>query len=124
MIYDQQNIFAKILRKEVPCKKVYEDRYALAFHDLHPSAPVHVLVIPKGEFISFSHFVSIANQDFIVNFFISVQKVIKILEIENSGYRMISNCGVDGMQAVPHFHIHILGKKRLGVLVAGDNFHT
>ncbi|WHQ46900.1 MAG: HIT domain-containing protein [Candidatus Midichloria sp.] len=124
MVYDQQNIFAKILRNEIPCNKVYEDQYALAFHDLNPSAPVHVLFIPKGEFISFSHFIDTANHNFIASFFTSVRRVIEILEIENSGYRIISNCGSDGMQTVYHFHIHILGKKRLGALVSGDNFHA
>ena len=116
MNYDPHNIFAKILRKELPCKQVYEDDYTLAFHDLYPVAPIHVLVIPKGPFISFSHLIKVAKSDFIANFFSAVQKVIEKLEIEYSGYRLISNCGEDGLQTVRHMHIHILGKKRLGGL--------
>lgn len=121
MAYDHQNIFAKILRKEIPCKHLYEDDCALAFHDLYPVAPVHVLVIPKGSFTSFSHFIKAAKPDFVANFFVAVQKVIEKLEIEYSGYRIISNCGEDGLQKIGHMHIHILGKKRLGGLGQEDS---
>jgi histidine triad (HIT) family protein len=117
MAYDKSNIFAKILRGEIPCKKVYEDDYALAFEDIAPNAPVHVLVVPKGEYVSFHDFATRAAPDFMRNFFHAVQKVAAQLKLEESGYRLITNHGPDASQTVHHFHVHILGGRSLGKLV-------
>lgn len=124
MNYDQNNIFAKILRGCIPCKKVYEDEFAIAFHDINPAAPVHVLVLPKLEVVSFNDFVKNASSEIIVGFFKSVQKVATQLELEESGYRLIMNHGSDALQTVPHYHVHILGKRKLGALVSGDVYHS
>jgi histidine triad (HIT) family protein len=117
MGYDNTNIFAKILRGEIPCKKVYEDDYALAFHDIAPAAPVHVLVIPKGEYVSFDDFASAAPAALVQGYFSAVQKVASQLGVDKTGYRLIANHGADASQAVPHFHMHILGGRHLGALV-------
>lgn len=124
MSYDPNNIFAKIIRCEVPCKKVYENDYAIAFHDLHPSAPVHVLVIPKGEYKSFDDFTQKATPTEMSEFYKSVQKVASGLDLVETGYRLVANHGPDASQAVPHFHIHLLGKRKLGPIVAGDTYHS
>lgn len=117
MPYDRNNIFAKILRGELPCKKVYEDQFAFAFEDIHPEAPVHVLVVPKGEYESFHDFSTDAPAEQVKGFFAAVSKVAGQLGIEESGYRILSNHGPDASQSVPHFHVHILGKKRMGKLL-------
>jgi len=117
MAYDSTNIFAKILRGEIPCKKVYEDAFAFAFEDIHPDAPVHVLVIPKGEYVSFSDFATNAPKELALGFFASIQKIVVQLGLEAKGYRLISNHGPDASQSVPHFHVHILGGKALGRLL-------
>ncbi len=117
MIYDTENIFAKIIRGEIPCSKVYEDEFAFAFHDIKPDAPVHVLVLPKGEFVSFDDFVRSASPSFVSGFFASVQKIALQLGITESGYRLITNHGADASQSVFHFHVHILAGKSLGGLV-------
>jgi diadenosine tetraphosphate (Ap4A) HIT family hydrolase len=117
MAYDRNNIFAKILRGELPSNKVYEDEFALAFHDIAPDAPVHVLVIPKGEYISFDDFMENAPGDFILGFFNSVHKVSVMLGMPENGYRLISNHGAAAAQTVPHFHIHLLSGKKLGRLL-------
>jgi len=124
MAYDSNNIFAKIIRKEIPCRAVYEDDFCLAFHDLHPAAPVHVLVIPKCEAESFHDFIIKANQEFVVEFFKGVKQVAEMLDLEESGYRLITNHGADALQSVKHFHVHLLGKAKLGALVAGDLYHS
>lgn len=123
MSYDANNIFAKIIRGEIPANKVYEDAQTLAFHDISKAAPTHVLVIPKGEFINFYDFVNKAGAGAVENFFKTVAKIAKDLGLEESGYRLISNVGADASQSVAHFHIHILGKKKLGALVVGDKNH-
>lgn len=115
MAYDKNNIFAKILRGEIPCKKVYEDDFALAFHDIAPAAPVHVLVIPKGEYMSFHDFVN-APAALQTGFYAVVQTVAAQLGVEKNGYRIISNHGADAGQMVPHFHVHILAGENLGGL--------
>jgi len=115
--YDRNNIFAKILRGEIPCKKVYEDKFVFAFEDIQPNAPVHVLVVPKGEYISLHDFAANAPQDQVAGFFDSVTKVAAQLGLEESGYRIISNHGSDASQSVPHFHVHILGGRPLGRLL-------
>lgn len=117
MVYDTNNIFARILRGEIPCKKVYEDDYALAFEDITPAAPVHVLVIPKGEYRSFHDFVDTATPKFMHGFFAAVQTVAGALKLEEPGYRIVSNHGPDASQTVHHFHVHILGGRSLGALL-------
>jgi len=121
MSYDQNNIFAKIIRGEVPSKKVFEDEKILAFHDISQAAPVHVLVVPKGEYKNFSDFVAKAGSEEIANFFKKVSEIAKLLEADKSGFRLISNIGSDAHQTVPHFHIHILAGKKMGPLLSSDN---
>lgn len=116
--YDSQNIFAKILRQEIPCQKVYEDEFALAFHDIRPQAPVHVLVIPKGEFVSAADFGADAPPALVAGFHRAIAHVAKNLGLEETGYRLIANMGWDSHQEVPHYHVHILGGRKLGVMLA------
>lgn len=119
MAYDPQNIFAKILRGEIPCDKVFEDDHALAFKDIAPQAPVHVLVIPKGAYVSIDDFTASASDAEISGFYRAVGKVARDLGLAEPGYRTINNTGSDGCQEVPHFHVHILGGKPLGAMLAG-----
>ena len=119
MTYDASNVFAKILRGELPCKKVYEDDCALSFHDINPKAPVHVLVIPKGAYESFHAFLATAGKEAIAGFFKAVDQVLALLNLEESkGYRIIVNNGVHAGMEVPHFHLHILSGKSLGPMLA------
>lgn len=120
MTYDSSNIFARILRGEIPCKPVYEDDVVMAFHDIAPAAPVHVLVIPKGEYTSFDDFCRKAGVQAVGLFFEKVQAIATELELAATGYRLITNHGSDASQSVPHFHVHILGGRPLGGLVPGD----
>lgn len=119
-MYDHTNVFAKILRSEIPCKKVYEDDNVLAFEDISPAAPVHVLVLPKGEYISFDDFTTHAPQAKLGAFFAALQTIAAKLGLQESGYRIIMNHGKHASQSVPHFHAHILGGKPLGGLLPGD----
>jgi len=111
--YDDQNIFAKILRGEIPNKTVFENDHALAFHDLYPQAPVHVLVIPKGPYMSLDHFARDASAEEQAGFFAAIAKVCDITGVE-AGFRAIANAREDGVQEVPHFHMHIIGGAPLG----------
>src|SRR6201986_1242399 len=106
--YDTQNIFARILRGEIPAKKVYEDDFALAFHDINPQAPVHVLVIPKGEYVSNMDFSATAPTETIAGFWRAVGTVARELGLEQDGYRLVANNGAKGGQIVFHFHVHIV----------------
>jgi diadenosine tetraphosphate (Ap4A) HIT family hydrolase len=115
--YDDSNIFARILRGEIPCKRVHEDEHALAFHDINPQTPVHVLVIPKGRYVSVADFSASAPEAAIAGFWRVVGKVAKDLGLEAGGYRVLTNMGVDGGQEVPHFHVHIFGGRRVGRMV-------
>lgn len=108
-MYDTSNIFAKIIRKEIPAKIVFEDEATLAFHDVNPASKIHVLVVPKGEYVDFEDFISNSEGHIIKNFFSNVKLIAKKLEIAENGYRLIINKGKLGGQTVPHFHIHILG---------------
>ncbi|UCH75587.1 MAG: histidine triad nucleotide-binding protein [Rhodospirillales bacterium] len=117
MGYDDSNVFAKILRGEVPCRKVYEDDWALAFHDIDPQAPVHLLVIPKGQYSSSDDFAANATGEEIIGFFRAVGKVARDLELVEPGYRILSNCGPDAHQEVMHFHMHIFAGKDLGRMI-------
>jgi histidine triad (HIT) family protein len=112
-VYDRNNIFARILRGELPCKKVYEDAFALAFHDIHPQAPVHVLVIPKGEYISQADFCAEAPAELLTGFWRAVAKVARDLGLEADGYRIVANHGPNGGQLVLHFHVHIIGGRQI-----------
>lgn len=112
--YDKNNIFAKILREEIPCQKVYEDPYALAFKDVHPKAPIHVLVIPKGAYTCFDDFIRQGSNGEILGFFRAVEKVSTLMDLTDSGWRLISNSGAEGGQEVLHFHVHLLGGHSLG----------
>ena len=117
MAYDDENVFAKILRGEIPCAKVYEDDHAFAFNDINPQAPVHVLVIPKGPYTSMDDFAANAKDAEITGFFRAVGAVAKQLKLDKPGYRILANHGSDGMQEVPHFHVHIFGGKLLGPML-------
>ena len=117
MSYDPDNIFAKILRGEIPCDKVYEDEQVLAFRDINPQAPVHVLVIPKGSYISLEDFTVEASLEEISGFFQAVGKVARELGLVEPGYRILSNIGNDGGQEVPHLHVHIFGGRPLGPML-------
>ena len=112
--YDDQNIFARILRGEIPSNKVYEDEWAYAFHDINPQAPVHVLVVPKGRFVSLADFSARASQAEIAGFWRAVGAVARQLELEEPGYRVLANIGEHAGQEVPHFHAHIFGGRPLG----------
>lgn len=112
--YDSSNVFARILRGEVPCNKVYEDAYALAFQDIRPQAPVHVLVIPKGQYVSFSDFSQTASDSEIAGFFRAVGTVTRELGLEPAGYRLLANMGADANQEVAHLHVHIFAGRPLG----------
>ena len=116
-MYDNNNIFAKIIDGKIPCKKIYEDKDVLFFEDINPISKVHILGIPKVKSIDFSDFVSSYDLDIVANFFQKVDMVIEKLGIKESGYRIISNSGVDGGQEVPHFHIHILGGEKIGAKI-------
>lgn len=118
MTYDSNNIFAKIIRGEIPSNKVYEDEKVLAFHDISKAAPTHILVIPKGEYCDFTDFTAKAQPSEISHFFQKVSEIIRLLELDKSGFRLISNMGKDGNQTVFHFHVHILSGKDLGALIA------
>jgi histidine triad (HIT) family protein len=118
MPYDPKNIFAKILRGELSCQKVHETPHALAFHDIRPQAPVHVLVIPKGEFSNYSEFCRMASNEEMDGFWRTVGDTAKKIGVDAGGYRLIVNNGVNAHQEVPHFHVHILGGRTLGPMIA------
>lgn len=117
MAYDPSNIFARILRGEIPCKKVFEDTHVLAFHDINPQAPVHILVIPKGAYVSFDDFSARASEAEIVAFTRAVGEIARSQGVDRTGYRTLSNHGVNAHQEVPHFHIHIFGGRDLGRMI-------
>ena len=115
--YDDQNIFAKILRGEIPCRKVFEDEWALAFDDINPQAPVHVLVIPKGAYVSWDDFSAKASDAEIGGFIRAVGHVARELGLVEPGYRLLANIGMNAHQEVPHLHVHIFGGKPLGPML-------
>jgi histidine triad (HIT) family protein len=116
--YDDQNIFAKILRGEIPNRTVYEDEWALAFHDINPQAPVHVLVIPKGAYVSWDDFSAQAPAEAITGFVRAVGHVARTLGLVEPGYRLLANIGMHGHQEVPHLHVHLFGGQPLGPMLA------
>ena len=119
MSYDTNNIFAKILRGEIPCNKVYENEHVLAFHDINPQKKIHILVIPKGDYIDLDDFVNKASDREIVEFNKAITHIVKMLKISNKeeGYRVLSNIGKNGGQEVPHLHYHIFGGEKIGKMV-------
>ena len=116
-MYDTDNIFAKILRGEIPCDKVYEDDHALAFRDINPQTPVHVLVVPKGEYVSMDDFSANASDSEIAGFFRAVGSVARDMGVVEDGYRFLANTGSNGHQEVFHFHVHVFGGKDLGRMI-------
>jgi len=116
--YDESNVFAKIIRGELPCKKVYEDEWALAFHDINPLAPVHILVVPKGSYVSWDDFAAKASDEELAGFVRAVGKVARDQQLVVQGYRLLANTGKRAGQEVPHLHVHIFGGQPLGPMLA------
>ena len=116
--YDDTNIFSRILRGEIPAKKVFEDEHALAFHDINPQAPVHILVIPKGSYVSWDDFSERGSPEEIAGFVRAVGQVAREAGLVESGYRLLANVGVNSGQEVPHLHVHIFGGRGLGPMLA------
>ena len=117
MSYDDQNVFAKILRGEIPCDKVHEDEHTLAFRDINPQTPVHVLVIPKGPYRTMDEFSTAASDAELAAFVRAIGKVARELGVTDDGYRILANNGRDANQEVPHLHIHIFAGRRLGRMI-------
>ena len=120
MIYDDNNIFAKILREEIPCNKIYEDDFILSFHDINPQKKIHALVIPKGKYVDLDDFSVNATPEEMVGFIKGINIVAKKLGISTQvgkGYRALANVSDDGGQEVPHFHIHLFGGEKVGKMV-------
>lgn len=118
MAYDPGNVFARILRGEIPCRKVYEDEHALAFHDVNPQAPVHILVIPKGAYQSLEDFSAKASDQELAGFIRAVGEVARSQGLVEPGYRVLANHGPHAHQEVPHFHVHIFGGRPLGRMIS------
>lgn len=116
--YDDTNIFARILRGELPCKKVHEDEYVLAFHDINPAAPTHILVIPKGAYVSWDDFSANGSEAEIAAFVRAVGRIAREAGLVAPGYRLLANTGGDAGQEVPHLHVHIFGGKTLGPMLS------
>lgn len=116
--YDENNVFAKILRGEIPNRTVYEDEWALAFHDINPQAPLHVLVIPKGAYVSWDDFSARASAEEIAGFIRAVGRVAREAGLVEPGYRLLANIGGHGHQEVPHLHVHVFGGRPLGPMLA------
>jgi histidine triad (HIT) family protein len=114
MTYDRNNIFARILRGEIPCNKVYADAHVLAFHDISPQSPTHILVIPKGEYVSFDDFSQNASPEEIAALVRAVGQIAREQGVAESGYRVLANTGAAAHQEVPHFHVHLFGGRDLG----------
>lgn len=115
--YDDQNIFAKILRGEIPNRTVYEDEWALAFHDINPQAPIHILVIPKGAYVSWDDFSAKASEAEIAGFIRAVGHVAREQGLVAPGYRLLTNAGLNSHQEVPHLHVHLFGGRPLGPML-------
>ncbi len=117
--YDDQNIFAKILRGEIPSRRVHDDDFAIAFHDINPQAPTHLLVIPKGAYVSWDDFSARAGDAEIAGFIRAVGTVARAAGLVEPGYRLLANIGQHGHQEVPHLHVHVFGGRPLGPMLAG-----
>ena len=116
--YDEDNIFAKILRGEIPSKRVYEDEWAIAFHDINPQASLHILVIPRGKYVSWDDFGAKAPAEEIAGFVRAVGTVAREHGLVEPGYRLLANVGAHGGQEVPHLHVHLFGGEPLGRMIA------
>ena len=116
--YDRNNVFARILRGELPCRKVYEDDFALAFHDINPQAPLHIIVIPKAPYVSWDDFSERGSDAEIAGFVRAVGKVARDQGLVAPGYRLLANVGFDSHQEVPHLHVHIFAGQKLGPMLA------
>jgi len=119
--YDRNNVFARILRGEAPCSRVYEDEFALAFRNIYPRAPVHVLVVPKGDYVSNVDFAASAPAELVVGFWRAVGRTATILGLDAPGYRLVANHGADGHQVVFHFHVHVIGGRSLKSVSAEES---
>lgn len=115
-MYDKQNIFAKIIRKEISCENIYEDENVLFFNDINPQAKIHILGIPKLEVVDFSEFILKADTKEVSYFFLKVENIVDRFDLKAGGYKLVMNSGKDGCQEVPHFHVHILGGEKLSHL--------
>ena len=115
--YDPNNVYAKILRGEIPCREVYRDDWALAFHDINPQAPLHILVIPTGPYVSWADFSAKADADEIAGFVRAVGHVAREQGLAEPGYRLLANIGQHGHQEVPHLHVHIFGGRQMGAML-------
>lgn len=115
--YDDNNVFARILRGEIPAKRVYEDEWALAFHDINPQAPIHLLVIPKGKYVSWDDFSETASMEEIAGFVRAVGSVARAAGLVDPGYRLLANTGQHGHQEVPHLHVHIFGGRQFYAMI-------
>lgn len=120
-IYDNNNIFARIIRGEAKSEKIYEDEFLIAINDIFPAAPTHILAIPKASYISFDDFMAKAESAEVQHFFKKIKDIANEHGLAESGYRLITNHGSDASQTVPHFHVHILGGKQMGGLIASDS---
>jgi diadenosine tetraphosphate (Ap4A) HIT family hydrolase len=116
--YDDDNIFAKILRDEIPSKRVYEDEWAIAFHDINPQASIHILVVPRGKYVSWDDFSAKAPAEEIAGFVRAVGKIAREHGLVEPGYRLLANVGAHGGQEVPHLHVHLFGGEPLGRMIA------
>jgi histidine triad (HIT) family protein len=115
--YDPDNIFARVLRGEIPCAKVYENEWALAFNDIRPQAPTHVLVIPRGAYVSWDDFSANASAEEIAGYVRAIGTVARQLGVVESGYRLLSNAGLNSHQEVPHLHVHLFAGRKLGPML-------
>ena len=114
MIYDDENIFAKIINKKLKTEIIFESEHAIAFNDIAPQAPIHILIIPKGKYIKYDEFINKASKEESHDFFTLINRLVKIYNLEDSGYRLISNAGKNANQEVPHLHFHLLAGNNLG----------
>lgn len=118
--YNPNNVFAKILRGEIPCKKVHETQHSLAFHDINPLAPIHVLVIPKGAYVDMDDFSAKASAEEKADYITAIGETARMVGADADGYRLLSNCGRNANQEVPHLHVHIFGGRQLGRMLKKD----
>ena len=114
MTYNDNNIFAQIINKKLPSEVILENKYAIAFYDIAPQAPIHILIIPKGKYIKYDDFINKASKEEIYNFFMLINQLVKNYNLEEKGYRLISNAGRNANQEVPHLHFHLLAGQNLG----------
>ena len=114
MVYDDENIFAKIISKKLKTEIIIESEHAIAFNDIAPQAPIHILIIPKGKYIKYDEFINEASKEEVYDFFMLINRLVKINQLEDTGYRLITNAGKNANQEVPHLHFHLLAGKNLG----------